>query len=512
MRDHKIAGEEPQGFASQEHKPQNQPSAKSITKMSKTRVLSGKKRLCLNLRYSDTNKPFIDWHMSRKQFEQGLQPLEVIMLPSISLLAPLFASTLIWGQTTSSVLIDAKTKNVTIRNYMHAHTDDARTRAVIIRALLEADSIARLNPNYSSNKKMRTDLYRRFADRGRAEAALDKWSGGLVETGLRMTSAAAFGTTTLVAAPTVAGSITAAAGGVYMDTLITKHFEDKDVATRAQAGANLSVQEIISLNNYGDFYLKSNPDFKDVKSELDIGVFKTDPSSDPAVRTENTIHDLQDENSRISKSIKDVLSDNRVTREEYENLKRQFTLATGELRAEAAQALAILKRNQTDEAGQKKRAIERNNISGPFYAMAGIASLFKDESAARFFSNAGSLAGNLYDIKKLPLEIFKENPFMCLNLYLATANIALNLISGAQENAEFNAIMKQLEQIALQIEKLREEMHSRFDQLETKMDHYFYEASIDLTKMKASQENIRQAIYSASKEIANLRNFMQKGL
>src|ERR1700730_9094733 len=94
-----------------------------------------------------------------------------------------------WAAKIESVSFDSETKDVLLRNQLKLHTDDARKRAILVKALVNADSIAKLNPHLQADPSARQEMYNHYLERAKADAAMSLWKGGWLEIGTRATSA-----------------------------------------------------------------------------------------------------------------------------------------------------------------------------------------------------------------------------------------------------------------------------------------------------------------------------------
>jgi hypothetical protein len=107
-------------------------------------------------------------------------------------------------------------------------------------------------------------------------------------------------------------------------------------------------------------------------------------------------------------------------------------------------------------------------------AVGGIARLARDPELANKINGAVAVNSALNDVITTSLtKSFADNPALYANVYVGLAVALSEMMSANQKQTEMAGVMAALKQIAQQIEKLRQEMHERFDMLDAMIDSYF---------------------------------------
>ncbi len=180
-----------------------------------------------------------------------------------------------------------------------------------------------------------------------------------------------------------------------------------------------------------------------------------------------------------------------------------------ELLGQTSVGLAILKekideiQKEQREDRQKKADKERrelqerqlraqlNEISDAMGFGAGVATLFQNNEAARIFNDLQRLVYLSNQLANIS-DSFSDNPMAYCNIYVAMAVVISNIMQSQKRDQEMTQLFDALNQIAEQIEKLRREMHERFDILEAKIDAYFRNTYFELGNLKASSIRLHQ--------------------
>jgi len=420
---------------------------------------------------------------------------------------------------------DLQVKDITLRNSFYVNSDEARTRAILSKHLTTAQSLAEINPYVRDKPQLRKMLYQHYLERGRAEAGLDKWQGGTLETAARASSAGLFAVGTMFTSPSVVGAGVGAAGGVIADAAITNEFKNWDTANYLKMSQIYTPEQTLFWNNVADFYLKKDPAVKDFTNDLDIGPFRLDPDQDKTFQQVKELGKIKDDVQALQKVAQEwndskarfegmliISSRSQMTPDKYGLLLKEANnqlLAANE--ANLNQLRAINK-SIFEQIKQQELAIERDHYTGPFIAMSLFARIMKDDRAAHIFDKAANLSGAIFELSKATPESLQANPYKYVNIYLLIASTTIDMFGESHKTAEFAALMDSLKNISQQVEELRVQMHRRFDRLEAKLDHYFFETFIDLNRIHESQVVIKQALVNLSSEFSSLQSSIELGL
>lgn len=282
-------------------------------------------------------------------------------------------------------------------------------------------------------------------------------------------------------------------------------------------------------NVWGDNQKQSgDPVLKEIEEELDKDVEQRKGnvpySQDKDVVARNR-HDETNENVLLegSRLRQKITQDGKITRQElkeYQEYTAEVAKTLNNQMLDSVEYLRNLNKIQLirlqEEQQAKEEQILKSNMSGPFVFASHLAHLFKDEEAAQKFDKTAQLASTICDLsngikalEKNP-DLFSKAPFQYINLYMAAASLAMDILSSSQKS-EGQMIMESLQRIAQQIEELRKEMHQRFDRLEMQSYMYFIATKLDLNDIKRTQANLQNDVQQVIEAMNRIEAKMNRG-
>lgn len=421
--------------------------------------------------------------------------------------AILFAVIAVHADSKPTISIDRKTSDSLLRATFHAYSQDSMVRAYRVRALKIADGIIARNSDYYKNDlNARNQVYREELRRANAEAAVDVWRGGFVETSLRTASMGVFGTASALSIPTGIGPAVIGAGGFAADAFITSQFEglDKDLQGKAQSG--LSTDERIRYNVIGDS-IRMDPKYAFVAQELDLGVYQSSADMDPNVRLSNQQEagqeNIRQMNARLQKKFQQALTDGKVTHEEFTQLVKETRGEIAQMGESIREDLRMMRDGTPRQQEMMRHQAKRADVTGAFAAMSTLAQMFGESKLAYNFGKMGDFSGAVLDLTS-GLSSFKVDPIRCTNLYLFAASTLLDLANGTQNKDD--QLMKALQSIAQQIDDLRNEMRQSFVQMQARMDYFHYDMLVNLSRIESGQKSLLQAVYEVQSQMRQSRD------
>ena len=442
----------------------------------------------------------------------------------VTLLAAVMTCEVLLGPTMAGDASQAL-RDADLRNGLYMTSEDARHRAYLEKEAYNAKAAMEANPPSILTSAQRQERFGRALDLAEAAYKERNWSNSSAETGLR----AAIGVAT-VGGAAFAGSVGGpkAAMGVVKAGMTTDELLKKASAyvdRNLKSGETMSTDAIYAHNSVYDHYLINDPDLKPFENRFRVGVYGVPADKDPLVMQTRTNEKINDFGATLAKIGREQNRQDRVNQLAGVGLARQQKQLSGDVQGLKTDVAALKKEFEAEmpglmqemsesiknfnsyvgfERGQRDLAVRRDNYTGAFVAFSSLASLTGDEKTAGDFNKIAVMSGAVFDLTH-SLTSVSDQPFKYVNLYLLLATTALDLVNGAKENPEFAAIMKGLEQLSTQIEDLRKEMNQRFDRLELRQAHYFYETFLDLNRIEASQISLAKAVENLQMDLDALR-------
>ena len=446
----------------------------------------------------------------------------IIKISTIGLALILGASQSIAESIPSSVSVNSQ--NVDRVMLYQEKLYDSRTyaRAYVLEKVHVAET--NLDRLKIKNPMIRRDYLMSAYDHAKGEVMAQEWSGGWTSIALKagVAGGVAYGGSVIVTGGATLVPVLVAAGGSALAGVIDKKMKDYE---KTPPTKYMNPDMVVTLNVWGDLIKESgDPALKEIsiRSKEEI-MGRSDAIPDfldrdfIARKRNDQINQKQDEYKQsldaTSRTVKD-LKNGMVTKKQYIEMKKELIRRFDTLATEAVLANKNLKKigeYVDQQQDRERRAIERENISGPFSFGAGVAELFNDPKAAHMFNKAAQLSAALNDISGITMKMFKQQPWACANMYLAAATLTVELIKGAQKS-EFEVTMEALQQISKQINELRIEMHARFDRLEQRMDYYFSVVLINLRDIVASQQLIAGTVERLHEDMSRLQRSLDNGI
>jgi hypothetical protein len=306
------------------------------------------------------------------------------------------------------------------------------------------------------------------------DALSDEWRGGMTSKLLQGATNGAVGAGFGAAGGGVLGAI---AGGIFGAGAASGIDAALGLANRKGLTTYPTPSEAVEANMWGEQQKTgSDPNMREIQLRMDTEIegrprpipYSEDKDVKEYTRYENMMHAASEDTRKI---LQRISADGKITRAEYLEYKALMTEYMDQLKAQAVDATQHLHdikdtlQKQADvDAAEKANLTARENAVSPFVTGALLAKIFHDNEAADKFIKMAQLSSALVDASQMTMKTFTERPYVCANVYLLIASLVVDLMESSQQS-ESQMLGEQIQRLAEQVEKLRVEMHQRFDEL-----------------------------------------------